>query len=438
MNIHLLRRIGNLFVLLLIVVAGYAIIKKHISVSASGELTLSSDVLAFVKASGDMLHGKNIYYTETGEKTSYVYPPFYAFMNIPLTFVSPLIVDTGWYLLNICLLGLLFYFGYEIFTARSFSSLTQGERWFYIFASILFSLRYLIRNAQDANINLVLLFLIVISIYLLQKSQRPAWTIIIGIAGAIKILPLIFLIYFAARREWKQIAFLCLGFVVATFLPVIFIGPDKTFAYLTAFVEYSRNQFSVQGLEIENFSLWGTLGRICSHSPSFEYPDDVPVYMNIANFSLPSLRYCVYLLNGLIIAFLYAITRREAASHRSIQGNIVNRSLPVTLLCMNLISILTEDHHTVTFMLVYFYLLICWKEQRRMKKYFLWMIIVSGALSLFISYDIVVPLFGKYTYMILLSYSLPVLPVGIILLILVLMTYPSRGNPAVPTTSRTS
>lgn len=434
MNTQLLHRFGILLVALLIIVAGYAIIKKHVSISASGEMSVSSDVLAFVKAGGDMLQGKNIYFSDTGEKTSYVYPPFYAFINIPLSFVSPLIIDAGWYIVNIFLLGLLFYFGYELFTNTPFSSLEWKERWFYIGASILLSLRYLIRNAEDANINILLLFLIIFSIRKIQKTRHPYWAIIIGITAAIKVLPLIFLVYFIARREWKQGISLLTGFVVATFLPAILIGFDKTLEYLNIFLGYSHSQFSPQGLEVENFSFWGTLGRMFSHSKSFDYPDGTFAYINIANFSLQSIRYCVYLINGFTVALLYVVTRKEAVSSPSRKQGIFNASLPVTLLCMNLISILTEDHHAAVFVLIYYYLLICWKKQRQtLNNYFLWTMITSGALSLLLSYDIIVPLFGKYTYMVLLSYSLPVLPVGILLLILVLMTLRARPLAEVPT-----
>src|SRR5438093_9534298 len=93
--------------IVLVCAAGYPIIRKHIVVSAPGSLRISSDVIAFVTAGQDMLAGNDIYYSPDGGKNSYVYPPFFAFVMIPLSFLHPLITDILWYALNILLIYLL-------------------------------------------------------------------------------------------------------------------------------------------------------------------------------------------------------------------------------------------------------------------------------------------------------------------------------------------
>jgi len=107
-------------------------------------------------------------------------------------------------------------------------------------------------------------------------------------------------------------------------------------------------------------------------------------------------------------------------------------ALVVALLTLNLTSILIEDHHTVNYMIAYLYLLIAWRQRVITKKIVILLTLLTGVLSILISYDVIVPLFGKFSYMIVLSYSLPVLPIGIILLGLVI--YCSRfvsGSPKV-------
>jgi len=46
-----------------------------------GKDIVRSDVLVYVKAAGDMLQERHLY--RSGEPDPYLYPPFYAFLNIP-------------------------------------------------------------------------------------------------------------------------------------------------------------------------------------------------------------------------------------------------------------------------------------------------------------------------------------------------------------------
>ncbi len=58
--------------------------------------------------------------------------------------------------------------------------------------------------------------------------------------------PVDFVIYFTARKEWKQIIFLLLGFFAATFLPVLLIGIDKQMEYLHTFSITHRLNFHLR------------------------------------------------------------------------------------------------------------------------------------------------------------------------------------------------
>jgi hypothetical protein len=414
MNTFLRLSLARGFLIVLVAAAGYAILSKHVSTSPSGKVLVSSDVLAYVDAARNMIEGRNIYLDDAGARNSYVYPPFFAFVCIPLTLIPPLAVDIIWYILNIALVIAALRLGTMIATGRSFSSLAGKEQWFYAGLSILCSLRYLIRNAQDANVNMVILVLMILGLHLAEKTGRPAWSALIGIAAAIKVLPLLFIVYFAGKRDWRAFMYVLGGFVAATMLPIVATGAGAWFGYLRMFVDYSRSQFSPQGLEIENFSFWGTLGRLLSHQKAFDGPDGSPVFINVASLPLGAIRAMVYCINAALSGIVFEMGRR--ARRQSDPDHPRNAGLFATLVAISLSSILIEDHHTVAFMAAYLFLLVCWKNRYRLGNVSLALITGSGLLSLLLSYDIVVPLFGKYAYMILLSLSLPVLPVGILLL----------------------
>ncbi len=118
----------RILIALLVVAAGYAIIKKHIAYSAAGEITVSSDVLAFVNAGNDILHGKKHLLHRDRRKNFLRLPSFLRVHEYTVDVSFPAsIVDIGWYLLNIFLLSMLFNYGYELFTTMPFSS-NHSER----------------------------------------------------------------------------------------------------------------------------------------------------------------------------------------------------------------------------------------------------------------------------------------------------------------------
>ena len=88
---------------------------------------------------------------------------------------------------------------------------------------------------------------------------------------------------------------------------------------------------------------------------------------------------------------------------------------------MNQISINIQDHHLVPFLVVFLYLLILIRQnkQNRFRKI---LIYFAGTISILMSYDIIVPLFGKIFYMKLLSLSFPAIITFSILLVLVIIS----------------
>lgn len=419
-------------VVVLVAAAGFLIVRKHVAAGPAGEIIVSSDVTAFVRAGDDMLHGRDMYHDAGGAQTSYVYLPFTAFAAIPLLFLHPLAVDVLWYCLNVFLLFAVLARGYALFSGRKLSSLTLRARAGLTALSVLLAFRYLLRNAQDANINMVVLFLIVAGMEGEENSERAGreWRAsLIGAAAAIKLLPLVFIFVFAARREWARAGWLLAGFGAATILPAAVMGVPATASALRECASYAERQFSPPGLEVENFSIWGTAGRVLSHQKAFEYPEGSPAFVDVAAFDLAALRPAIAVLNAALCWLVYWVARREFVRRKEGRAPYPGRSMLAGLLVMNLVSILLEDHHPVAFVLVYLFLLNEWRE-RRLGGLARWCVAGTGLASLLISYDVVVPLAGKYLYMVMLAYSLPVLPVALTLTALLLAGV--RGPTAAP------
>jgi hypothetical protein len=404
----------------LVAFAGFSLLKKHVQRTPSGELNVRSDVLVYVQASADLLAGRDMYHTDKVDP--YIYPPFYAFANIPLLLVHPLLLDILWYILNVVLIGAIIYQCWFLFTGASFRSAPRKEQWVCAGLSVLFSLRYLVRNAQQGNVNVVLLFLVVFGFYMIRRTGRAYWAGLPGLAAAIKFLPLVAFLYFIAKRQWRCLGYGLLALLVATFLPSVLIGFEKNWIFLQSFFSVLGARFSPDGVAVENFAVWGTVGRLLSHQPAFLIAPGEPVYLNLVNLTLPSLRILVYGVNALLLLFCYNAARMEGSGNAQSSALPKEGSIVLVLLAMHLVSILIEDHHAVTYLVAYLYALIAWRRRAVTTRWFGLLLFASGILSIVLNHDIVVPIAGKTTYMILLSYSLPTLPVGIILFALALQT----------------
>lgn len=404
---------------LVVALAGVAILKKHIGTSPTGEMTVRSDVLVYVDAAADLLAGRDLYH-RPDRVDPYVYPPFFAVVNIPLVGMNPLLVDVLWYLLNVVLVGAIIFLSYHLFTGTSFARAQAREQWTCAGLGLLFASRYLIRNAQQGNVNVVLLFLILLSLYLISRTGKEHWAAILGVAAAIKVLPLAFFLYFAARRQWKCIGYGAAAFVGATFLPALVVGPAKNWEYLRSFIAVVDARLLPDGVRVENFAVWGTLGRLLSHQPAFFSESERPVYVNFLDLDLATIRLLVHGVNLVLLAICFFAVRRE--SRRPAQSVTVPRggSIVLVLLFMHLSAILIEDHHTVAYLVAYIYVLLAWRRGTVRSPWFGRILLSSAIASCLLTFDVVVPLFGRQAYMMLLAYSLPTLAIGCILFVLVL------------------
>jgi hypothetical protein len=82
-------------------------------------------------------------------------------------------------------------------------------------------------NMDYAQINLILMLLVVVDLTA-KQSERPWWRgCLVGLAGAVKLTPLLYLVAFVVQRDWRSLARGVGTFAVATALSWVVLPSDS-------------------------------------------------------------------------------------------------------------------------------------------------------------------------------------------------------------------
>ncbi len=150
------------------------------------------------------------------------FPPVTALVMIPLTFLSPANALRVWTLLNLALLA------YAVLLVNRIAA----KPWYWGTALFLFSGHALANNFKFGQLYLGLTLLMLIG-YLSWIQGKSTWSgIAFGIGAAVKYFPIIVLIEFAQRRQWKLMAWFLVTVGLITLLGVTIIGFDVHVQFL--------------------------------------------------------------------------------------------------------------------------------------------------------------------------------------------------------------
>jgi alpha-1,2-mannosyltransferase len=157
--------------------------------------------LRVYRAAGHALYHGGSPFTSyfTANHLLFTYTPFALLVLSPLTFGSLGLVETGWWLLSaVSMVVAAFLLLQTTFTMPS------GRAW--AVAGLLggaasLALEPVRSNFDYGQINLMLMVMIVADLTWVRPSRRG---VLVGLAAAIKLTPLVFLIYFLADRQWRS------------------------------------------------------------------------------------------------------------------------------------------------------------------------------------------------------------------------------------------
>ncbi len=245
-----------------------------IACSAQQIFRRDGDPYLFVNAARQFMDGQDIY-TRVGEHGNfYYYPPFFAFLNIPLTFLPGAVVIVLWSLASVCLLTWSMAAFYSGMTGQPFFSLPARTRWIVCFFSTALTARFTILHLRFGQSNILVLALAVLALTWLARKHDVRAGTAIGLSIVIKLTTLPFVFWFLARRNGKVLIGLVLGGLIGVVVPALVVGLHRDVNYHREWVEtvaLANAPGTGSWAGIGNISLRAQVDRFFLRVPTFAY-----------------------------------------------------------------------------------------------------------------------------------------------------------------------
>jgi alpha-1,2-mannosyltransferase len=225
-----------------------------VAVIARVAMTHSLDLDVYREAASNMLHGGATYSTTFADHLYFTYPPFALLFFSPLARLSVHAAVWVWDLCNVLALAV----GLSVL-ARRCVAVTRPR------AAILgalvagascLALEPLRNSLLNGQVNLILIGAIVVDVFLVPPRFRG---VLIGLTAAIKLTPLVFVVYLVLARERGAAVRACVAFAGATGMAwLVLPGDSSMFWFHQAFSPGHKGGT----MSDWNQSWWGFIGRL--------------------------------------------------------------------------------------------------------------------------------------------------------------------------------
>lgn len=321
------------------------------------------DPEVFVLAARLLTQGQDIYLVPTPHGSYYYYPPFFAFLNIPLTPLPLGVLYVLWAIISVWLLGWSMAAFYGGVTGQPFFSLPVRRRWVVCFFSTLLCARFIILHLRFGQTNIFVLALAVLGLVWLARGRQVRAGVALGLSMAVKLTTLPFAFWFLARRSSRVMLGIALGGLIAVMLPALVVGFQKDVDYHREWIErvaLSNAPGTGNWAGNGNVSLRAQADRFFLDVPAFEYKGSL---YRVTLMELPPaavrLMGNIFMLGVALAIGLYAFRFRDAPELVSRWGGFAF----VFSLIPNF-STVTEIPHLVLLLPAYIYVVHLWYVEK--------------------------------------------------------------------------
>jgi len=252
--------------------------------------------------------------------------------------------------------------------------------------AILLALPPLLGDLSHNNVNIFILFLVCGCLEAYRRGWSFALGIVLGLAIACKVTPLMFLAFFIWKRSAKAVLGCVAGLALwLAVVPGLAFGWDRNAELLQSWYSLMVKPSLVDNRvtsEHPNQSVPGVVYRLLTRSPSYViYPNNIPTpgeFHNLADIGPDAARWAV---KGCLVAFALLImgTCRSPRATRS--GPRFAAECSLIVIGMLLFSERTWKHHAVTLLVPYAAILgaLCTCEMSRSRRRALVGILIAAA-----------------------------------------------------------
>ena len=244
------------------------------------------------------------------------------------------------------------------------------------------SLRPILSDLHHGNVNLVILFLIVSSLYAWRRGYDVLCGLLLALAITYKVTPALFVPYFLYRRQWRAAGATMVGIALFLFVvPSFILGAGFNAQCLAMWWHRIMSPFvggDMVSVQEVNQSMGGMLSRLLTEAPRVKDHGYGGTMYDLNLLSWPPTRVTQLIkLLSLGVVGLLAIFCRSKATRRDDARWIGEWAL--VALTMLIVSERSWKHHFVTMLIPYTYVVyrLYLPTTRRRARYLL-----SGALAL--------------------------------------------------------
>ena len=234
------------------------------------------DFYHFYEGSRALIEGKNLYLSGRG---GYIYPPFFAFILMPIAYLPYQSACVVWLFINYLLIFLILNLSLK-FLAKIYH--LPYNKWQFIgIGSLAVLLLYepIKREILLAQCDTLVLMGVIISLYYLNSKPWLAG-IILGVVANIKYQTLLFFPLLLVRNRWRSGIGLIFGVFIGAILPALKVGWRQNLQYL---------QSALNGIfQIRNSTLGLESPDIAAHVPKITWGSSISITSGLARIFFDS------------------------------------------------------------------------------------------------------------------------------------------------------
>lgn len=332
----------------------------------------SGDFDVYYETSQNYLAKTAIYNPHVGIE-EFKYSPLFALFFSPFVLFNKLTALYLWSILNVLLFYAMFYFLYKL----KLISFNKIKDIFIVICLFAFTGRYIFANIKIGQVNMLLCFLLVLTMYFEINKKYFLAAIFLAFSLMIKFFPLLFLIYYILRRKFKIVAYTVLFVAIFLFLPAIYSGINLNFSYLKEWLSLLKSTPATIYYSAKNYSLlaffsWFFVSRL------------EPMFILNYRFITKGLTPQVYLAWFVSCAALFSLYFYDSVFKKEKEEEIVYFDYAGLFVCMLLFNPLA--YLNALFLLIIPYLIILrYLFSLNMSKKWIWLVSVITVFSFILS-----------------------------------------------------